>query len=83
LRQDYITLHWLKEPEDYDPTKLTTLQTQFGSVKPGTALAAGANVDALFQGEGGSLPSTIILDYAYGAAAYQTWKSGDDSALMK
>jgi len=39
------------------------------------ALAGGVNVDALFQGEGGSLPSPAILDYAYGVAAYKCWRS--------
>ena len=33
------------------------------------------NVDALFRGEGIPLPSTIILDYLYGIAAYKAWRS--------
>ena len=34
-------------------------------------------VDALFQGEGVPLPSTVILDYAYGIAAYklEAWRT--------
>ncbi|KAH9965169.1 hypothetical protein BC827DRAFT_1126222 [Russula dissimulans] len=82
-RPDYITLHWLKKPQDYNPTLLATLQN--GGIGPATALALGANVDALFQGEGGSLPSTVILDYAYGVAAYQTWRSerGDVSDAIR
>ena len=75
----------MKKPESYDPTLLATLQTlQFGGVGPGIALALGANVDALFQGEGGSLPSTVILDYVYGVAAYKTWhsKRGDVFDIM-
>jgi hypothetical protein len=33
------------------------------------------NVDALFQGEGVPLPTTVILDYVYGIAAYKAWRS--------
>ena len=35
------------------------------------------NVDALFQGEGVPLLSTVILDYVYGIAAYklEAWRS--------
>ena len=33
------------------------------------------NVDALFRGEGDPLPSTSILDYIYGIAAYKAWRS--------
>ncbi|KAI0284820.1 hypothetical protein BC826DRAFT_141817 [Russula brevipes] len=64
-RQDYITLQWLIKPEHYDPTSLAA-HLQTGRVNLGMALAGGANVDALFRGEGGSLPSPIILDYTYG-----------------
>jgi hypothetical protein len=43
------------------------------------------NVDALFRGEGVPLPSTVILDYLYGIAAYKAWrsKSGDGFNQMK
>jgi hypothetical protein len=33
------------------------------------------NVDAKFQGNGNSLPFTVILDYCYGVAAYNAWNS--------
>ncbi len=33
----------------------------------------GASVDILFQGNGTSPPSDIILDYMYGVAAFQCW----------
>jgi hypothetical protein len=48
------------------------------------ALSAGRNVDALFNGEGAPLPSTVILDYVYGVAAYNSWRSknGDVSRIM-
>ena len=39
------------------------------------ALDALQNVDAVFRGDGVSLPSTVILDYLYGIAAYQAWRS--------
>ena len=42
---------------------------------PFVAQAALQNVDALFQGEGVPLPSTVILDYVYGIAAYKAWRS--------
>jgi len=76
-RQDYITLQWLKKPQHYDPASLASCQAllQMGGVAPGVGVAPGANVDALFQGKGGSLPSPIILDYAYGVAAYKCWRS--------
>jgi hypothetical protein len=66
----------LKEPRNYDPELLTAFQTlQIGPVPPSVAFYLGANVDALFEGEGGSLPSTVILNYVYGVAAYKFWHS--------
>ena len=52
---------------------------------PVFAYGALQNVDALFQGEGVPLPSTVILDYIYGIAAYKAWhsKRGDGSNQMK
>ena len=43
------------------------------------------NVDALFGGTGVPLPSTVILDYLYGIAAYKAWRSkrGDGFDQMK
>ncbi|KAH9965165.1 hypothetical protein BC827DRAFT_1126603 [Russula dissimulans] len=84
-RPDYITLHWLKKPMNYDPASLTTLRNAGIEPSPYTAITLGANVDALFQGGEGSLPSTVILDYAYGVATYQTWQSerGDVSDVMR
>ncbi|KAI0294223.1 hypothetical protein BC826DRAFT_1013059 [Russula brevipes] len=70
-RQDYITLQWLKKPQHYDPASLAS--PQMGGVFPGVGVFPGANVDALFQGEGGSLPSPVILDYAYGAC-WERWR---------
>jgi hypothetical protein len=70
----------LRKPHHYDPTLLQTYQT-IGDVPPVIAHHLGANVDALFQGEGGSLPSTVILDYAYGVAAYKTWNTRGDDAF--
>ncbi|KAH9980937.1 hypothetical protein BGW80DRAFT_1453884 [Lactifluus volemus] len=79
LCPNYITLHWLKRPHKYNPTLLATIQTlQVGAVDPGVAFALGANIDALFQGKGGSPPSTVILDYIYGVAAYNAWQSKRD-----
>ena len=49
------------------------------------ALDALQNVDALFGGRGVPLPSTVILDYCYGIAAYNAWRSkrGDGFDQMK
>ena len=72
-----------KKPENCDPTSLSALQTlQIGGVHPIVALAMGANVDALFQGEGGSLPSTVIMDCVYGVAAYKSWRRNRGNDLM-
>jgi hypothetical protein len=44
-------------------------------------------VDAQFRGTGTSLPPAIILDYSYGIAAYNCWRSrqgdGDVHSVMK
>jgi len=52
---------------------------------PKLAHSALQNVDALFRGEGVPLPSTVILDYHYGIAAYKAWRSkrGDGFNQMK
>ena len=52
---------------------------------PSTAHGALQNVDALFGGTGVPLPSTVILDYHYGIAAYKAWSSkrGDGFNQMK
>jgi hypothetical protein len=52
---------------------------------PKTAFDLLQNVDALFRGEGVPLPSTVILDYHYGIAAYKAWRSkrGDGFNQMK
>jgi hypothetical protein len=71
----------LKEPEDYDPAFLATLQALEGT-NSRVVHCCGANVDALFQGEGGSPPSTVILDYVYGVAAYRSWRSQRGDAIM-
>jgi hypothetical protein len=77
----------LKKPAKYNPSLLAILQTlqggDFDDALTG-AIAWGANIDALFQGGGGSLPSTVILDYVYGVAAYTSWygKRGDVSIVM-
>jgi hypothetical protein len=42
---------------------------------PSMAHDALQNVDALFGGRGVPLPSTVILDYLYGIAAYKAWRS--------
>jgi hypothetical protein len=42
---------------------------------PHLAHLALQNVDASFQGDGVPLPSTVILDYIYGIAAYNAWRS--------
>jgi hypothetical protein len=45
------------------------------SPPPSAAHDALQNVDALFRGDGVTLPFTFILDYLYGIAAYKAWRS--------
>jgi hypothetical protein len=65
-------------PEDFNPEALEEFQflQNAGRVpRPSTAFNALQNVDALFQGTEVPLPSTVILDYLYGIAAYKAWRS--------
>ena len=65
-------------PEDFNPEALEEFQflQNAGRVpRPSTAFNALQNVDALFQGTNVPLPSTVILDYLYGIAAYKAWRS--------
>jgi hypothetical protein len=41
------------------------------------------NVDALFRGDGVSLPFTVILDYLYGIAAYKAWRSRSNDGFSR
>lgn len=78
-RDAYITLQWIKKPDNFDPEKLELPQLyQNAGMVPPVSMAHDAlqNVDALFEGTGESLPSTVILDYLYGIAAYKAWRSG-------
>ena len=43
-----------------------------------SGLAALPQVDACMRGTGTPRPSTIILDYMYGVAAYRRWGSGQE-----
>ncbi|KAI9454441.1 hypothetical protein F5148DRAFT_428034 [Russula earlei] len=80
--RDHITLQFLKKPDNYDPITLEA-NCRLGPVPPDRAFTYGANIDALFQGEGRSLPSTTILDYFYGIAAYKYWHSGVSTAIVE
>ncbi|KAH9174872.1 hypothetical protein EDB89DRAFT_1948327 [Lactarius sanguifluus] len=65
------------KPHHYDPDMAATF------IKAGISHAAvfftvGLNVDAFFEGTGSPLPPAVILDYAYGAAAYKCWGSTRD-----
>ena len=50
---------------------------------PSMAHDALQNVDALFGGTGVPLPSTFILDYMYGIAAYKAWRSEHDDGFKQ
>ena len=85
---DHITLQRLM-PENYDRRSLENLPILEALLSPlavlGAAYNAGANIEAVFQGQGErALPSTVILDYVYGVAAYQAWHSehGAVSTIM-
>ena len=57
------------------PSGRITLQ-HFERMTPG--LTALPQVDACMRGTGTPRPSTIILDYMYGVAAYRRWGSGQE-----
>ena len=57
------------------PSARITLQ-HFERMTPG--LTALPQVDACMRGTGTPRPSTIILDYMYGVAAYRCWGSGQE-----
>ena len=70
-RGSALTLHQLKAPANFDPTRLSAL---LGMSMPSNILfEAGANLDILFQGTGTSPPSHVILDFMYGIAALKQW----------
>jgi len=73
-----LTLQWIKKPENYNPKRLELIQAGLNAgidPPPQWAHIALLNVDALFQGDGLRLPSTFILDFVYGIAAYKAWCS--------
>ncbi|KAH9050889.1 hypothetical protein EDB83DRAFT_1346785 [Lactarius deliciosus] len=74
---DHFTLHCLTEPHHYEPDMAATL-INAGISGAAVLFAVGLNVDAIFQETGSPLPPAVILDYAYGAAAYQCWSSMRD-----
>ncbi|KAF8351787.1 hypothetical protein F5887DRAFT_1057619 [Amanita rubescens] len=56
------------------PSSRITLHT----LAPDTSFHPILQGDARITGTGTSLPSTVILDYMYGVAAYRRWGSGQD-----
>jgi hypothetical protein len=68
----------LKEHKGYNPTSIGRIDQGLLDAYPGIAFSLGANVDVLFEGDGNLPPSTVILDYVYGVAAYKTWRSKRD-----
>ncbi|KAI9507328.1 hypothetical protein F5148DRAFT_1205894 [Russula earlei] len=77
-REERITLHCLRRPDNYDPRRLEAY-LQMGPVRPGTALGLANDADCRCP----SLPSTVILNYFYGIAAYKTWHSGVSTEIDK
>jgi hypothetical protein len=64
---------------------LQAIQNAGLDLGPSTAHLLLQNVDILFRGEGVPPPSAVILDYLYGIAAYNAWRSerGDGFNQMK
>jgi hypothetical protein len=60
-------------PPGYDLATATTY-AGIGRLRHDVAFTLGLSVDALFRSTN-SLPPAIILDYAYGIAAYKKWNS--------
>ncbi|KAG5640052.1 hypothetical protein DXG03_001515 [Asterophora parasitica] len=83
-REEYITLQQLKKPQIYDHPYSLFLRTTvtLHETPPTIAFDFGANVDALFQGEGTPLPHPVILDYFYGLAAYKCWRIGGENGSV-
>ena len=77
---DRIILHRLEEPSGYDAADLANLTSR----NPHVYFAAGANVDALIGGTGTlPSPSSVILDYMYGVAAYTLWGVGPLDGMIE
>ncbi|KAH0826893.1 hypothetical protein J3R83DRAFT_4446 [Lanmaoa asiatica] len=81
---DHITLQQLEKPEGNNPeaSTLPFLLNLIGG-NAATALTLGAHLDVQFRGQlppsQGSLPPpALILDYVYGVAAYNRWRSRQD-----
>ena len=73
---------------DHSPAALEAFQAMQNAgiyITPHLAHSSLQNVDLLFRGEGFPLPSTVILDYVYGIAAYNAWRSerGDGFIQME
>jgi hypothetical protein len=82
LERVAYTLQWIRKPEDYDAELLTFQAIQNAGLDLSAKMVhLVLNVDALFQGDRVSLPSTAILDYVYGVAAYRAWGSKQSSGF--
>jgi hypothetical protein len=73
----------LKEPEIKPASSraVELLENAGEEIPIDLALGVGRNVDALFDGEGAPLPSTVIVDYVYGVAAYKCWRSNINNVM--
>jgi hypothetical protein len=76
-----ITLQRLKGPGNFDPAFLSTLLARPAPAE--ILFASGANLDILFQGNGISPPSDIILDFMYGIAAFRCWGVKDSREVLQ
>jgi hypothetical protein len=61
---------------------LQVIQNAGMNPSPDTAFNALQNVAVLFRGKGVPLPSTVILDYLYGIAAYKAWCSKRGPSIL-
>ncbi|KAH0826930.1 hypothetical protein J3R83DRAFT_4536 [Lanmaoa asiatica] len=81
---DHITLQQLEKPKGYNPTLFASL-IEMTEWEPDldVALAFGAHLDVQFRGplppsQGSLPPPALILNYVYGVAAYNRWRSRQD-----
>jgi len=70
---DTFTLQQLMKPSLYKPDTAEFLASR-GNLDSHIAFEIGLSVDAQFQ-DTGLLPPVVVLDYAYGVAAYRLWRS--------
>ncbi|KAF8336220.1 hypothetical protein F5887DRAFT_1247630 [Amanita rubescens] len=77
----FLTPNFALDPADIPRVEagpMPSSRITLHNLAPDTSLDPILQRDARITGTGTSLPSTVILDYMYGVAAYRRWGSGQD-----